>query len=283
MGCWVVLHKEALFYLGACWLCKWNSQVFLVCVVFLPGKEKQQQQQQQKRKFPSSETQGQIVGARGSLNGRENVARRKLKNVEKSPWGQCLTKPVPNGRRRSGFWWVPENFCVFLPNQKAERRRPFGTGLVRHCPQGLFSPFFTFLRAIFIRPFRFSLAPTISPWVSEDGKFHGTTTGFSAKWRLRNEHKNSTLMTWLKPISYAAITNQKQSDLGSDASSVWNFCVRSSEIVSQGNQWWRHEISAVLSGCVDFSTFAVLATFLVFFFSFWFLFYHKHSLREDSV
>ena len=65
---------------------------------------------------------------------------------------------------------VPENFCVFLPNQKAERRRPFGTGLVRHCPQGLFSPLFTFLRAIFFRPFRLSLAPTICPWVSEDGK-----------------------------------------------------------------------------------------------------------------
>ena len=52
-----------------------------------------------------------------------------------------------------------KNFGVFLPNQKAERRRPFGTGLVRHCPQGLFSPFFTFLRAIFFRPFRLSLAP----------------------------------------------------------------------------------------------------------------------------
>ena len=34
-------------------------------------------------------------------------------------------------------------------------------------PQGLFSPFFTFLRAIFFRPFRLSLAPTICPWVSE--------------------------------------------------------------------------------------------------------------------
>ena len=116
----------------------------------------------------SSETQGQIVGVRESLNGRKNMAQRKVKNGEKSPWGQCLTRPVPNGRRRSGFWLVPENFCVFLPNQKAERRRPFGTGLVRHCPQGLFSPFFTFLRAIFFRPFRLSLAPTICPWVSED-------------------------------------------------------------------------------------------------------------------
>ena len=33
---------------------------------------------------PSSETQGQIVGARESLNGRENMARRKVKNGEKS-------------------------------------------------------------------------------------------------------------------------------------------------------------------------------------------------------
>ena len=32
---------------------------------------------------------------------------------------------------------MPESFCVFLPNQKPERRGPFGTGLVRHCPQGL--------------------------------------------------------------------------------------------------------------------------------------------------
>ena len=118
--------------------------------------------------FTSSETQGQIAGGRESLNGWENMARRKVKKGQKSPWGQCLTRPVPNGRRRPGFWLVPENFRVFLPNQKPERRRPFGTGLVRHCPQGLFSPFFTFLRAIFFCPFRLSLAPTICHWVSED-------------------------------------------------------------------------------------------------------------------
>ena len=50
----------------------------------------------------SSETQGQIVGTRKSLNGRKDMARRKVKNGEKSPWGQCLTRPVPNGRRCSG-------------------------------------------------------------------------------------------------------------------------------------------------------------------------------------
>ena len=54
-------------------------------------------------KYASSETQGQIVGTTESLNGRKNVARRKVKNGEKSPWGQCLTRPVPNSRRRSGF------------------------------------------------------------------------------------------------------------------------------------------------------------------------------------
>ena len=84
------------------------------------------------------------MGARESLNGRKNMARRKVKNDERSPWGQCLT------------------------NHKAERRRPFGTGLVRHCPQGLLLPFFTFLRAIFFCPFRLSLTLTICPWVSED-------------------------------------------------------------------------------------------------------------------
>ena len=64
---------------------------------------------------------------------------------------------------------VPDKHKFSGTNQKPERRRPFGTGLARHCPQGLFSPFFTFLCAIFFRPYRLSLVPTICPWVSEDG------------------------------------------------------------------------------------------------------------------
>ena len=62
------------------------------------------------------------MGARESLNGRKNKARRKEKNGEKSPWGQCLTRPVPNGRRRSVFWLVPENLCFSGTNQKTERQ-----------------------------------------------------------------------------------------------------------------------------------------------------------------
>ena len=59
------------------------------------------------------------------------MERRKVKNGEKSPWGQCLTRPVPNRRRRFGFWLVPEKHKFSGTNQKPERRRPFGTGLVR--------------------------------------------------------------------------------------------------------------------------------------------------------
>ena len=100
------------------------------------------------------------------------MARRKEKNGEKSPWGQCLTRPVSNGRRRSAFWLGTKTQKFSGTNQKPERPRQFGTGLVRHCPQGLFWPFFTFLCAIFSRPFRLSLAPTICPWVSEDVSSH---------------------------------------------------------------------------------------------------------------
>ena len=54
--------------------------------------------------------------------------------------------------------------CFSGTNQKPERRRPFGTGLVRHCPQGLFSPFFTFLRAIYFSArLDFSSSPLSAP------------------------------------------------------------------------------------------------------------------------
>ena len=52
-----------------------------------------------------------ILGDPGADSGDEEkskraekyMARRKVKNGEKSPWGQCVTRPVPNGRRCSGF------------------------------------------------------------------------------------------------------------------------------------------------------------------------------------
>ena len=52
-----------------------------------------------------------ILGDPGADSGDEEkskraenyMARTKVKNGEKSPWGQCLIRPVPDGRRRSGF------------------------------------------------------------------------------------------------------------------------------------------------------------------------------------
>ena len=54
--------------------------------------------------------------------------------------------------------------------------------------------------------------------------FGDVTTGFPAKWRLRNKRRNSILMTRYYP------------DLGNDVSSVWNFCARFSDVIWCGNQ-----------------------------------------------
>ena len=42
-------------------------------------------------------------GGEGKSKRAEKYGTKKVKNGEKSPWGQCLTRPVPNGRRRSAF------------------------------------------------------------------------------------------------------------------------------------------------------------------------------------
>ena len=53
---------------------------------------------------PSSETQGQIVGARESLNGRKNMARRKVKNERREePLG---TMSYQSSSKRSPPFWL---------------------------------------------------------------------------------------------------------------------------------------------------------------------------------
>ena len=54
--------------------------------------------------------------------------------------------------------------------------------------------------------------------------FGDATTGFRAKWHLRNERRNSKLMTCHYP------------DLGNDASPVWNFRAHLSDVTWRGNQ-----------------------------------------------
>ena len=91
-----------------------------------------------------------ILGDSGADKGGEG----KSKRAEKPFW-------LLIGARKTQFSGT---------NQKPERRRPFGTGLVRHCPQGLFSPFFTFLfHLYFSARLDFPSPPFICPWVSEDG------------------------------------------------------------------------------------------------------------------
>ena len=62
-------------------------------------------------------------------------------------------------------------------------------------------------------------------------------------------------------------TNQKHyPDLGSNASSVWNFCTRFSDVISRGKQWWSREMSAVFrQAIIDLmsSNFHALQTFII--------------------
>ena len=67
----------------------------------------------------SSETRGQLVGARKSQNGQG----KKVKNANKSPWGQGFNRPVPNGPAGSGFWLVPENLCFFSAQLQSSKTR----------------------------------------------------------------------------------------------------------------------------------------------------------------
>ena len=78
------------------------------------------------------------MGAGKSLNGREkNSGEEKL------------------GTKK-------QKFCG--TNQKPEQPRPFGTGALRPCPQGLFSSFLTFLRPnFFLARLDFFLPPLTAP------------------------------------------------------------------------------------------------------------------------
>ena len=104
-----------------------------------------------------------ILGDPGADSGGEGKYKRvgkygmkKSKEWREEPQG---TMSYQTSSKRSPLFWLligQKNTKVFWHcNQKPGRRRLFGTGLVRLCPQGLYSPFVTFLLcAIFFRPFR---------------------------------------------------------------------------------------------------------------------------------
>ena len=77
--------------------------------------------------------------------------------------------------------------------------------------------------------------------------FRDATTGFPAKWRLRNKCRNSILMMrhypglggasdWLCSVGnlLQPIRSPMHPGLGSDTSSEWNFCSHFSDVISRG-------------------------------------------------
>ena len=49
-------------------------------------------------------------------------------------------------------------------------------------------------------------------------------------------------------LEFSSSSHKQIPKSGGDASSVWNFCARFSDVITRGNQSWRHEMSAVFSG-----------------------------------
>ena len=90
-------------------------------------------------------------GSEGKSKRAEKYGTKKSKERREEP---LRTMSYQTSSKRS------PPFCLLIGARKL---------LCFSCPHGLFSPFFTFLRAILFRPFRLSLAPTICPWVSKDG------------------------------------------------------------------------------------------------------------------
>ena len=97
------------------------------------------------------------------------MERRKVKNGEKSPWGQCLTKPVPNGRRRSGLWIGARKLVFFWHQSEARTAATVWNWSGKTLsPGALLAVLYFSSFNIFFRPFRLFVVPTICPWVSED-------------------------------------------------------------------------------------------------------------------
>ena len=79
----------------------------------------------------------------------------------------------------------------------------------------------------------------------ETGPWNVLLIGWSKFSTSKNYPDLDSASDWMKQI----LNQQKRYlDLSSDASSVWSFCARFSDVFSRGNQWWRREMSAVFSG-----------------------------------
>ena len=80
----------------------------------------------------SWEAQGQIVGARESLNWRKNMARRKVKNGEKSPWDNVLPDQFQTVAAFLTSDWCQKTFVFLLANSKLPLSSRCKQGQMRH-------------------------------------------------------------------------------------------------------------------------------------------------------
>ena len=99
-----------------------------------------------------------ILGDPGADSGDEG----KSKRARRAPGDNVL----PDQFQRSPPFWrlIGARKLVFFWHQsEARTAATVGTGLVIHCPQGLFSPFFTFLRANFSARLDFPASPLSAP------------------------------------------------------------------------------------------------------------------------
>ena len=89
------------------------------------------------------------------------------------------------------------------------------------------------------------IPPLVSP---RNDVWDSTEIPYLVWWRVATQ--TWALSFWLVvPLVKFASTNQKHyPNLGSDASSEWNFCARFSDVISGGNRSWRRKMSSVFSG-----------------------------------
>ena len=97
-----------------------------------------------------------ILGDPGADSGGDEKSKRAEKYGTKKSEGRreepLGTMSYQTNSKRPPPFWLPigaRNTQVFWHQSEARTAATVGTGLVRHCPQGLFSPFFTFLRSIY--------------------------------------------------------------------------------------------------------------------------------------
>ena len=155
----------------------------------------------------SSETQGQIVGARESLNRRENMAQGKSKERWEEPLG---TMSYQTSSKRS-----PPLSAPVSPRMVDSALDLSNIWRLVVSPDALHWATGDSWELLFILLELTYISSTQT--FRKQTTFRDATNGFPAKWRLRKERRNSILMTrylgsasdWLRQISQSGTINQK--------------------------------------------------------------------------